>query len=172
MLTCSSACMRKPPMCWGTARPLPATTHGCPMRRRSSRRRCGLYPPVWVTARTCSVPYQIAGFEIPVGATLLAPQYAVHRDPRFFTDPRRFDPDRFTPEHKASRPRYSYFPFAGGSRQCIAEGLAWMEGTLVLAVIARDWNLTPPLGSPAAPPINPSISLRPREGVPLRIARR
>ncbi|ADW70681.1 cytochrome P450 [Granulicella tundricola MP5ACTX9] len=131
-----------------------------------------LYPPVWVTGRTCAVPYTIAGYQIPVGATLLAPQYAVHRDPRFFADPERFDPSRFKPEKKAGLPRYAYFPFAGGSRQCIAEGLAWMEGTLVLAVIARDWRLTPPTGSAPRPAIKPAISLRPSHGTPLLIERR
>jgi len=131
-----------------------------------------LYPPVWVTARTCEVPYEIAGYKIARGATLLAPQYVVHRDPRFFPDPDRFNPARHTPEAKSQRPRYAYFPFAGGSRQCIAEGLAWMEGTLVLAVIARDWTLTPPPGSPAVPRVSPTISLRPKQGIPLHIERR
>ncbi len=131
-----------------------------------------LYPPVWVTGRTCETPYEIAGFRIPRGATLLAPQYAVHRDARFFDDPERFDPERFSAETKAGRARYSYFPFAGGSRQCIAEGLAWMEGTLVLAVIARDWKLTPVPGSSATPKTTAAVTLRPSGGVPLKVERR
>lgn len=128
-----------------------------------------LYPPVWVTARTCVEPYEIAGYRIPIGATLTAPQYAVQRDPRWFPDPDRFDPSRFTETNKSSRPRYSYFPFAGGSRQCIAEGLAWMEGTLVLAVITRDWQLSPAPGRPSTLRLNPAVSLRPKNGVPLRV---
>ncbi len=131
-----------------------------------------LYPPVWVTARTCAEPYEIAGFRIRPGAVLLAPQFVVHRDPRFFDDPLRFDPGRFTTGNKASRPRYSYFPFAGGNRQCIGEGLAWMEGVFVLAVIARDWRLTVPAGEPDAVTYNPAISLRPKQGVPLILRRR
>ena len=131
-----------------------------------------LYPPVWVTARTCAVAYEIAGFKIPVGASLLASQYAVHRDPRYFEEPDRFDPNRFTAQNKAARPRYAYFPFAGGSRQCIAEGLAWMEGTLALAVVARDWLLTAPKGSAPVPALNAAVSLRPRNGIPLEIKRR
>lgn len=130
-----------------------------------------LYPPVWVTARTCVAPYEIAGYTIPVGASILAPQFAVHRDPRFFPEPDRFDPARFTTENKTGRPRYSYFPFAGGSRQCIAEGLAWMEGTLVLAVIARDWKLTPEAGAVSEPELKAAISLRPKRGIRLRIDR-
>ena len=131
-----------------------------------------LYPPVWVTARTCSKPYEIAGYPIPVGATLFAPQYAVHRDPRLYDDPERFDPERMTRQARSTRTRYAYFPFAGGSRQCIAEGLAWMEGTLVLAVIAREWQLSPAPGSAAKFAVNPAISLRPKSGVPLALVRR
>ncbi len=134
-----------------------------------------LYPPVWVTARTCVKAYEIAGYTVPVGGTLLAPQYAVHRDPRFFAEPERFDPERFSRAAEAlkpDRPRLSYFPFGGGSRQCIAEGLAWMEGTFVLAVVARDWKLSPPPGSSCDVAVNPAISLRPKHGIPLQIERR
>ena len=131
-----------------------------------------LYPPVWVTGRECVMPYRIAGYEIPRGAALLAPQFAVHRDPRFYPMPERFDPGRFTDAEKATRPRYSYFPFAGGSRQCIAEGLAWMEGTFVLAILARDWRLTPLNGKGNAVRLRPAISLRPAKGVVLQMDRR
>ena len=131
-----------------------------------------LYPPVWITGRTCEVPYEIAGYKMAKGATLLAPQFAVHRDPRYWPEPDRFDPARHTPAAKAGRPRYAYFPFAGGSRQCIAEGLAWMEGTLVLALIARNWELVAPPGSPDVPKLSPAISLRPAKGIPLEVRRR
>jgi len=131
-----------------------------------------LYPPVWVTARTCEEPYEIAGYPVPRGAILIAPQLVVHRDPRFFPDPLRFDPARFSDENKEGRPRYAFFPFAAGSRQCIGEGLAWMEGVFVLAVIARDWRLTLPPNSPAEIAINPAISLRPKHGVLLQLERR
>ena len=131
-----------------------------------------LYPPVWVTARTCAKTYEIAGYSIPVGATLFAPQYAVHRDPRFYEQPDRFNPDRMTRQARSTRPRYAYFPFAGGSRQCIAEGLAWMEGTLVLAVVTRDWRLSPASGSETKLAVHPAISLRPKNGIPLRLVRR
>ena len=131
-----------------------------------------LFPPVWVTGRTCAAEYEIAGYRIPVGASVLAPQYAVHHDPRFWSQPGTFDPERFAPEVKTSRPRYAYYPFGGGSRQCIGEGLAWMEGVLVLAVLARDWKLTAPPESPAVPPMTSAISLRPSRGIRLRIDRR
>jgi cytochrome P450 len=130
-----------------------------------------LYPPVWVTARTCEVPYKIAGSKIERGAILIAPQFVVHRDPRFYPDPLRFDPTRFTDENKSTRPRFAFYPFAAGSRQCIGEGLAWMEGVFVLALIARDWRLTLPPNSPTEIAYNPAISLRPKHSVDLRVER-
>ena len=137
-----------------------------------------LYPTVWVLGRSCGPePYDFHGFRIEPGATLLAPQIVVHRDPRFWSEPERFDPTRFdagrSPEEgKPGRPKFAYFPFGGGSRQCIGEGLAWMEGVLVLATILRDWRLRPVPGAPAMLPMSPSINLRPKKGVPLLLQRR
>ncbi len=134
-----------------------------------------LYPPVWVTARTAAQPYELNGLPIPKGAILVAPQYAVHRDPRFWPDPNRFNPARFTPEAKITRPKFAYFPFGAGGRQCIGEGLAWMEGVLALATMAQHWRFTPPASGPGAGntiPIAPSVSLRPKGAVPLTVTRR
>jgi cytochrome P450 len=131
-----------------------------------------LYPPVWVIARSCVQPYEIAGYAIPKGAILLASQFVVHRDSRFYPDPPRFDPERFAKDGAKSRPRFAFFPFAAGSRQCIGEGLAWMEGVLSVATIARDWRLTPPQGAGEEIVLNPAISLRPKFGVPLVVERR
>jgi cytochrome P450 len=126
-----------------------------------------LYPPVWVTARTCAEPYEIAGYAIPKGAILLAPQYVVQRDERFFANPLVFNPDRWTDAEKATRPRYAFFPFAGGSRQCIGEGLAWMEGVLCLAAIARDWKIVSP--DPREIAVSPSVTLRPKHALALEL---
>ena len=131
-----------------------------------------LYPPVWVTARSAVQAYEIAGYPIAKGSILLAPQFVIHRDARFYDDPLKFDPERFTEANKAGRPRFAYYPFAAGSRQCIAEGLAWMEGVLVLAAIAKDWKLTLPPNAPQEIALQPAISLRPKHGVPLVVEQR
>jgi cytochrome P450 len=131
-----------------------------------------MYPPVWVTARTAAEEYEYHGMTIPKGATLLAPQIVAHRDPRFWEDPMRFDPERFSEENKAQRPRFAYFPFGAGARQCIGEGLAWMEGVLILASIASHWRLSLPAGAPSKLPMRPAVSLRPKGGVRLRVDRR
>jgi cytochrome P450 len=131
-----------------------------------------LYPPVWVTARTAAETYEYRGMTIGRGTILIAPQYAVHRDPRFFPDPLAFDPRRFTAQAKAARPRMAYFPFGAGSRQCIGEGLAWMEGTLALATMAQEWQVAPADNASPDLPVSPSVSLRPSGPVMLRVERR
>lgn len=130
-----------------------------------------LYPPVWVVARMCVEPYEIAGYRIARGAILIASQYVVHRDARFYSDPLRFDPDRFATDKK-DWPRFAFFPFSAGNRRCIGEGLAWMEGVLALATIVRDWRVSPPPGAAGEIELQASISLRPRGGVALFVERR
>ena len=129
-----------------------------------------LYPPAWVVARTAVRDYTMRnGQKIPKGAHLIASQLVVHHDPRWWPDPARFDPARFTPEAKATRPRFAYFPFGGGARYCIGEGFAWMEGVLMLATIVQNWKLALPDGSPRALPITPRFTIRPRDLVPVLV---
>src|SRR5262249_27241023 len=92
-----------------------------------------LYPPAWAIGRRAMADIEIGGQLIEKGTIVLILQYLIHRDPRFYPEPDRFDPDRWLPERQASRPKYAYFPFGGGTRVCIGEPFAWMEGILVLA---------------------------------------
>ncbi len=139
-----------------------------------------LYPPVWTIARTAAEEYTWRGFRVPRGSILLAPQWVLHRDPRFWPEPHLFRPERFLDRlppvpgtgQRPDRPRFAYFPFAAGSRQCIGEGLAWMEGVLILATIARDWTLTPPPSSPASLRLDPKVTLRPKDGITLQTVHR
>ncbi len=131
-----------------------------------------LYAPVWVTSRMAAEEYEYRGVKVRKGMFLLAPQFAVHRDPRFWEDPLRFDPGRFTKDAKASRPKLAYFPFGAGSRQCIGEGLAWMEGVLALAVMVQRWRLILPAGASVEMKLKPSVTLRPAGPVMLRVERR
>ena len=116
-----------------------------PYTQRVASEALRLYPPVWVTARAVATPYVYRGLSIQAGSLLLVPQIAIHRDPRFYPEPMRFDPDRFLPEASLSRPRYAYFPFGAGSRICIGENFAWMEAVLVLASVVRSWQLAFPV---------------------------
>jgi cytochrome P450 len=122
-----------------------------------------LYPPAWAIGRLAIQEHPIGDYVIPKGSLVLLSQYVTHRDPRFFPNPERFDPMRWTPEAKASRPQYAYFPFGGGPRRCIGEGFAWMEGVLVIAALARQWRMRLAPGAKIA--IQPVITLRPKSGV-------
>ena len=94
-------------------------------------------------------------------------QWVVHRDARWFERPLAFVPERFL---DGSVPRHAYLPFGAGSRQCIGEGLAWMEGTLALAGIARRWRLE--LMSDPQPALAAKVTLRPDAPVRIRVTTR
>jgi cytochrome P450 len=120
-----------------------------------------LYPPAWAMGRMSTQPVTLGPYRIPPGAHFFFSQYIMGRDPQYFPDPLRFDPNRFTPENKAARPKFTYFPFGGGSRQCIGEAFAWMEGVFSIATIAQRWRMTY-LGT-AQPAVQAKITLRPRD---------
>ncbi|HZM27815.1 MAG TPA: cytochrome P450 [Gemmatimonadales bacterium] len=122
-----------------------------------------LYPPAWVIGRRAIEDYEVAGYRIPRDSIVLASQWVTQRDARFFPEPDRFDPDRWTEVARAARPRFAYFPFGGGARVCIGEQFAWLEGVLVLATLARRWR--PRLAPGHAVALQPTITLRPRGGM-------
>ncbi|HEX8561260.1 MAG TPA: cytochrome P450 [Pyrinomonadaceae bacterium] len=101
-----------------------------------------VYPPVPRLVRTAVRDYRAGAYTIPAGALVVVSQYLMHRDPRYYPRPERFDPERWTPEAKRARPAFSYFPFGGGPRRCIGEGFAYMEGVLMLATLASRWKLS------------------------------
>jgi len=125
-----------------------------------------LFPPAWAVSRLAIEDATIGGWSVPRGAVVVAAQAVTHRDPRWFPDPDRFDPLRFTAEAKASRPKLAYFPFGAGPRICIGEGFAWMEAVLIVATIAQRWRLE--LISPDVTP-QASITLRPKGGIRMRV---
>jgi cytochrome P450 len=129
-----------------------------------------LYPPAWAMGRMSTKPITLGPYTLPAGAHIFFSQYIMQRSEAYFPDPLRFDPSRHTPEAKAARPKFAYFPFGGGGRQCIGESFAWMEGVLSLATIASRWRLKY-LG--AAPPVpQPKITLRPRDPMLMRLEQR
>jgi cytochrome P450 len=129
-----------------------------------------LYPPAWIVGRRALQEHQIDGYTLPAGSIVVASEYIVHHDPRWFPDPHRFDPDRWLPESVAERPKYSYFPFGGGQRLCIGEPFAWMEGELLLATLAQRWRFELVRGHPIA--LSPVVTLRPKHGIQMRAHRR
>jgi len=107
---------------------------------------------------------------VPKSSLVLMSQYVMHHDARYFPDPLRFDPGRWTSEARDSRPQFSYFPFGGGPRRCIGEGFAWMEGVLLIATLGQKWKLRLLPAHPIA--LKPVITLRPRYGMRMIVNRR
>ncbi len=126
-----------------------------------------LYPPAWAMGRMALHEFELGEYRLPEGTTVLASQYILHRDARFFPDPLRFDPERHTPEAKAARVRGAYCPFGMGPRQCIGEAFAWMSGVLVLATLAQRWRLRH--DERHAVVAEPLFTLRPRGGMPMYV---
>jgi cytochrome P450 len=127
-----------------------------------------IFPPAWGIGRFAQEEVTIGDWTVPRGGLVLVSQWVTHRDARFWPEPERFDPMRFTPEAKAARPKMTYFPFGGGSRVCIGEGFAWMEGVLLLATIAQRWRFE------KGPDVDPValITLRPKGGMRMRVRSR
>jgi len=129
-----------------------------------------LYPPAWAMGREVLEDVRIGPYHLRKGTMVFFSQYIVQRDPRWFPEPERFEPGRFTLERKAERPRFAYFPFGGGGRQCIGESFAWMEATLALATLAQRWKFTVNRGQRIE--LQPKITLRPKNGIQVTALRR
>lgn len=122
-----------------------------------------LYPPAWGTARTAIEDHEIAGYKVPRGSGVSFSQWSVQRDPRWYEAPEEFRPERWEGDLMKRLPRFAYFPFGGGPRQCIGNSFALMETALILATIAQKFRFRLVAGHPVVPLA--SITLRPRYGI-------
>lgn len=128
-----------------------------------------LYPPVWLIARVPVEPDVLAGYAIPANSFVFISQYAIQRHPALWPNPDRFDPGRFAPD-KPPPSRFAWFPFSRGRRQCIGDRFAEMEALLILATLVRRFRFSPVDGHEVIP--EPSITLRPRGGLPMHVTPR
>ncbi|MGW6390336.1 cytochrome P450 [Streptomyces sp. NPDC055103] len=96
-----------------------------------------LFPAAAVIGRRAVAATEIDGVVIPAGADVIVAPWVTHRHPGYWEDPERFDPDRFTPEAEAARPRYAWFPFGGGPRACIGQHFSMLESVVALAMILQ-----------------------------------
>ena len=126
-----------------------------------------LYPPAWAMGRMSTKPVKLGDYLIPPGAHFFFSQYMMGRTEEYFPDPLKFDPDRFSAENKAKRPKFTYFPFGGGSRQCIGESFAWMEGVFSIATLAQNWRLS--YASRTPPQVQAKITLRPQNPLMMQL---
>lgn len=127
-----------------------------------------LYPPVWTLARTAVKQDEIGGYRIRGGSEILIFPYITQRHPKWWTEPDVFRPERFAPENSAARPRYAYLPFGAGPRTCIGLNFAMTEILLVLTMVLQCFRVKLAV-DPATIHADPSVTLQPRPGVPMRL---
>src|SRR6185437_2877844 len=123
-----------------------------------------LYPPLPLFTRDVCAEMTVGGYRLPPGTVIIVCPYATHHRADLWPEPERFDPDRFTPEAEAARPRYAYLPFSGGPRVCIGNHFALMEGALVLATLLQRAELEPVAGAQ----VEMGSTLRPK-GMSMRV---
>lgn len=129
-----------------------------------------LYPPVYVVARRAEHEDAIGGFRIPAKSTVFFSTYALHRDKRFWSEPEKFDPERFSPTNKANIIPYSYVPFIEGPRKCLGHHFAMLESPLILAAVAKNFRLRLVPNQTIQPYF--SITLRPKGGIRMTLEKR
>ncbi len=130
-----------------------------------------LSPPVWFISRRVEQRIDLGNDVIlPAKSLAFVSPYVTHRHPQFWDDPEGFDPERFSDERSKDRPTFAYFPFGGGPRKCIGDTFALVEATLVLATLARRFDVELPVG--ANPIAEPVITLRPKDGLRMLVKHR
>ncbi|MEM9459731.1 MAG: cytochrome P450 [Myxococcota bacterium] len=128
-----------------------------------------LFPPSWWLPRVAAEDDEIGGYPIPAGTVVAPIMYTVHRHPDLWAHPERFDPERFEPSRSADRHPMAWCPFGAGPRKCIAQELALMEATMTLAIMTQRYDLA---FAGHVPRPEPKVTLRPADGVRLRIRHR
>jgi len=153
----------------GTRPPTVADLDRLPYTGQVIREALRLYPPAWVITRTAVTDTEVAGYTVPKASLMLMSPYLTQHDGRYFDDPERFRPERWTAAYEKSVPPFAYFPFGGGAHVCLGQFFALLEARLVLATMAQRVSLKLIADQPI--PLLPLITLRPAEPVMMRVER-
>jgi cytochrome P450 len=129
-----------------------------------------LYPAAWTISRDTHEDVRLADQMIKKGQIVFLNVYGIHRDARYFADPDRFDPERFSAENEKNIPKYAYLPFGGGPRVCIGNAFSLMESRLLLATIAQRFRLSVAPGFAVIP--DRLFTLRPKHGLQMMVTAR
>jgi cytochrome P450 len=129
-----------------------------------------LYPPAYVIPRVANVDTELGGYTIPKGADVVMWIYHTHHDARWFPNPERFDPERFSAARRKQLPPCAYVPFGAGTRTCIGKQFALMEALLIIATTAQRFRLRAVPGARVERDM--SVTLAPRDGLKMRVQKR
>jgi cytochrome P450 len=144
--------------------------HRLPYTRQVFAESLRFYPPVWILTRRVLRDMPVSGGVLPADSILFVSEWVIHHDPRWYPDPERFDPERFTEEATRGRPEHAFFPFGAGRRGCVGSPFAWLEGVLLLASIAQRWRISLVPGFEPEPLMR--VNIKPRRGMLLHLERR
>lgn len=149
----------------GEALPTAGDLPSLPYARMVVEEAMRLYPPVWITNRQAVAEDEICGYHVPADQIVMVCPYVLHRHPNYWERPEEFDPERFASGQVRDRPRFAYFPFGGGPRQCIGRDMALVEAQLILATVLQRYRLQ--LANDRAVEPVPAVTLRPKGGLPM-----
>jgi cytochrome P450 len=141
-----------------------------PYTERVIKETMRMRPPSWSISRTALQDFEVGGYTIPRGASVILSQWNMHHNPRYFPEPDRFDPERWLRPTPEKLPKLAYFPFGGGYRQCLGGAFAMTESVLLLASVARRFQLRTMPDPPVV--LEPSFTLRPRYRIRMQIEER
>ncbi len=128
-----------------------------------------LYPPLHLGNRLAAVDLEFQGYHLPAGSRVMYSPYLTQRDPAYWPNPTRFEPERFAPDQSQTRPAYTFVPFGGGARICLGVTFAQVEAKVILARLLQkfDFNLLRPNVH-----MHMGVTIEPRPGVIMQIRRR
>lgn len=126
-----------------------------------------VHPTVWAYTRLSLGPDTVCGRQLPANTTLFVSPWTLHRHPRYWARPHVFDPEHFSPDAVAERPRYAFIPFGAGRRACIGDHFAMLELFATLTVLARRVELRPTGAGPLRPVAR--LTVTPEGGVPATV---
>ena len=148
----------------------PTHVAGLTYTRQVLQESMRMFPPVAMVVRQCTQDLQLGSEHIVAGDNVFVPIYAIHHHKDLWPDPEIFDPGRFAPDAVKARHRWSYLPFGAGPRICIGMGFALLESVAILATLLPSARLS------VSPAFRPTpklrVTMRPAEGMPMRIERR
>jgi cytochrome P450 len=154
----------------GTRRPTADDLGNLPWTMACLQESQRYFSSVWVLAREAVGDDVIGGHHIRAGTTVIIPIHHIHHDPRWWPEPERFDPSRFSADAGKQRPRSAYLPFGGGRRVCIGQSFALMEMVLIAAIMSQHFTFDLAPGRPVE--LEATLTLRPKHGVHVMASRR
>ncbi|KAK7590720.1 hypothetical protein V9T40_002333 [Parthenolecanium corni] len=130
-----------------------------------------LYPPVFSTLRTLSTDMTFRGYKVPAGTTMEINIFQIHRDPKHYENPLKFDPEHFSAENSTKRHPFAFIPFSAGPRNCIGQKFAILEEKILLSTLLRRYRIES-LQKAEDLILLPELVLTPGNGMKVRISRR